>query len=139
MVQFIIGEKGKGKTKVLLENANKTITEANGNIVYIDKSSKNMYELNNKIRLIDASEYAIDNKDQFLGFISGIISQDHDLEYMYLDNFLVNAKADVTSVEECAAKLEKLSEAFKVNFVVSMSVIEADAPASIKDKIIAVL
>ena len=54
MIQFIIGEKGKGKTKVLLEKANAQIKEANGNIVYLDKSAQHMYELNNRIRLIKA-------------------------------------------------------------------------------------
>ena len=58
MIQFIIGEKGKGKTKVLLEKANAQIKEANGNIVYLDKSAQHMYELNNRIRLIDVLKIA---------------------------------------------------------------------------------
>ena len=88
MVQMIIGNKGKGKTKQLLDRANTSIKTANGNIVYIDKSSKHMLELNNKIRLIDASSFGLRNSDEFIGFILGIISQDHDLEQMYFDSFL---------------------------------------------------
>ena len=88
MIQFIIGEKGKGKTKVLLEKANAQIKEANGNIVYLDKSAQHMYELNNRIRLIDVTGYPLTDSDEFIGFICGIISQDHDLEYVYLDSFL---------------------------------------------------
>ena len=88
MVQLIVGVKGKGKTKVLLDKVNAQIQAVEGNIVYLDKSTKHMYELNNKIRLIDVSDYMIENADAFLGFILGIVSQDHDLQQMYLDSFL---------------------------------------------------
>ena len=83
MVELIVGKKGKGKTKVLLDKVNGAIKEANGSIVYLDKSTKHMYELNNKVRLIDVSVYPIKNADEFVGFVCGIISQDHDLEQVY--------------------------------------------------------
>lgn len=81
-------KKGKGKTKHLLDMANAAIKGANGTVVYLDKSAQHMYELNNKIRLINVNEFPLTNSDGFLGFICGIISQDHDLETMYLDSFL---------------------------------------------------
>lgn len=68
--------------------ANTAVKEAKGSVVYLDKSSKHMYELNNQIRLINVQEYPIDTSDGFIGFICGIICQDHDLEQMYLDSFL---------------------------------------------------
>ena len=80
MVQIIAGKKGKGKTKHLLEKANAAIKTAHGTIVYLDKSSKHMYELNNRIRLINVNEYPITSSESFVGFVCGIISQDHDLE-----------------------------------------------------------
>ena len=82
MVQLIVGKKGKGKTKHLLDKVNSEVQNVSGNIVYLDKSTKHMYELNNKIRLIDVSSYMISNSDEFVGFICGIISQDHDLQQM---------------------------------------------------------
>jgi len=88
MVQLIAGNKGRGKTTELLNRVNTQIRSAKGSIVYLDKSSKHMYELNNKVRLIDVSRYPIENSDQFVGFICGIISQDHDLEALYLDGFM---------------------------------------------------
>ena len=94
MVELIVGKKGKGKTKVLLDKVNGAIKNVNGSIVYLDKSTKHMYELNNKIRLIDVSGYPIINADEFVGFICGIISQDHDLEQIYLDSFLTTAKLE---------------------------------------------
>ena len=88
MVQLIVGNKGKGKTKQLLDKVNNEIKEISGNIVYLDKSTKHMYELNNKVRLIDVSQFMVENSGEFLGFVCGIISQDHDLQQMYFDSFL---------------------------------------------------
>lgn len=136
MVQLIVGKKGKGKTKHLLDKVNTEVQNVSGNIVYLDKSTKHMYELNNKIRLIDVSSYMISNSDEFIGFISGIISQDHDLEQMYFDSFLKIACLEGKVIEPIIEKLEKISEAFKVNFVLSVSLDEKELPASVKDKII---
>ena len=136
MVQFIIGKKGKGKTKQLLEKVNTEVQNVSGNIVYLDKSTKHMYELNNKIRLIDVSSYLITNPDEFAGFVSGIISQDHDLEQMYFDSFLKIACLEDGDVEPVIKKLEKISETFHVNFVISVSLDEDELPACVKDKII---
>ena len=74
MVQIIAGNKGKGKTKHLLDMANGSVKTAAGSIVYLDKSSKHMYELNNRIRLINVNEFPIGNSQGFIGFISGKIS-----------------------------------------------------------------
>ena len=94
MIEIISGEKGKGKTKELLTKVNAGVASASGSIVYLDKSQKHMYELSNKIRLINVTDYPIDNCDEFLGFICGIVSQDHDLEEMYLDSFLTIASVE---------------------------------------------
>ena len=103
MVQLIVGKKGKGKTKQLLDKVNNEVKTITGNIVYLDKSTKHMYELNNKIRLIDVSQFMIENASEFIGFVSGIISQDHDLQQMYFDSFLKIAckeDGDIESIIE---------------------------------------
>ena len=87
MVQIIAGNKGKGKTKYLLDKANQSIKDARGSVVYLDKSSKHMYELSNKIRLVNVSEYPLYTADAFVGFILGMISQNRDLEFVFLDSF----------------------------------------------------
>ena len=80
--------------------ANNSIKTAAGSIVYLDKSSKHMYELNNRIRLINVNKFPIINSQGFIGFISGIISQDHDIETMFLDSFLsLPAWKEKTSVK----------------------------------------
>ena len=136
MVELIVGKKGKGKTKVLLDKVNGAIKEANGSIVYLDKSTKHMYELNNKVRLIDVSRYMIENESEFLGFVCGIISQDHDLEQMYFDSFLKIAALEDKDISAVVEKLERMSDFFQVDFILSVSRDESELPESVKDKII---
>lgn len=95
-----------------------------------------MYELNNKIRLINVSDYLINDCDEFIGFICGIISQDHDLEQMYLDSFLVNAHLEDQDIAPAIEKLEKISATFHVDFIISISVDQTELPENLKEKVI---
>ena len=106
MVNLITGKNGKGKSKVLLEKVNSQVKEILGNIVYLDSSTKHMYELNNKIRLINASEYNITSGDMFIGFLLGIISGDHDLQELYFDNFLSLSHTSINDLETIIKQLE---------------------------------
>lgn len=135
MVQIIAGDKGKGKTKYLLDKANAAIKEAKGSIVYLDKSSKHMYELNNKIRLINVKGFDIEDSSGFIGFVCGIISQDHDLEVMFLDSFLKLACLEGQDITDTVNALEQIGEKFHVTFVLSVSR-DADAlPESMREKV----
>ena len=136
MVQFIVGDKGKGKTKHLLDKVNTEIKDVQGNIVYLDKSTKHMFELNNKIRLIDVPEYLVTDCDEFVGFVCGIISQDHDLQQMYFDSFMKIACVDADGIEKVICKLEKISEKFHVDFVISIALDESVLPENIRKNII---
>ena len=79
MVEIISGEKGKGKTKYLLDKVNTDIKNVDGSVVYIDKNKKHMYELDSKIRLINMGDYPIESSGEFLGFLSGVLSQNTDI------------------------------------------------------------
>ena len=136
MVQLIVGKKGKGKTKQLLDRVNSQIKEISGNIVYLDKSTKHMYELNNKVRLVDVSQCMVENSGEFLGFVSCLISQDHDLQQMYFDSFLKIAGLKDEDLVATIEKLEKLSKNFEVDFILSISLDEEELPADLKDKVI---
>lgn len=139
MVQLIVGNKGKGKTKQLLDKVNNEIKEISGNIVYLDKNTKHMYELNNKVRLIDVSQYMIENSSEFMGFVSGIISQDHDLQQMYFDNFLKISCLEGQDIAPSVEKLEKLSKKSDVDFVLSVSMDISELPESLRDKVLVAL
>ena len=136
MVQLIVGNKGKGKTKQLLDKVNGEIKQISGNIVYLDKSTKHMYELNNKVRLIDVSQFQFENSSEFVGFVCGVISQDHDLQQMYFDSFLKIACLEGQDITATVGKLEKLSSQFDVDFVLSISMDESELPAGMKEKVI---
>ncbi|MBQ9592415.1 MAG: twitching motility protein PilT [Lachnospiraceae bacterium] len=139
MIQIICGEKGKGKTKILLDHVSKAVKEANGSLVYLDKSNQHMFELSNRVRLINCTEYMISNSSEFVGFISGIISQDHDLETIYLDSFLKVAKTTKDNLEVVLRKLNDLSEAFHVTIIMSVSMDREELPEFVSDKILAAL
>ena len=136
MVRLIIGDNGKGKSKVLLEKVNADVKEILGNVVFLDSSTKHMYELNNKIRLINVSEYLVSNSDMFVGFLSGIISQDHDLQQMYFDSFLKISKLEDASITDVVNRLESLGDKFGVNFILSVSCDECELDESLKSKVI---
>ncbi len=136
MVQFIVGREGKGKTKHLLDKVNTEIKDAQGNVVYLDKSTKHMFELNNKIRLIDVPEYMVSDSDEFIGFICGIISQDHDVQKMYFDSFLKIACVEADELEKVIEKIEKISEKFHVDFVISVSRDESELPENMRKNVI---
>ena len=140
MIEIIAGEKGKGKTKELLAKVNHSVIAASGNIVYLDKSQKHMYELNNKVRLINVMDYPIDHCDEFLGFLCGIVSQDHDLEEMYLDSFLTIAFAETDDeIQHAIEKLDIISEKYNVKFILSVSRDESKLPECAKAKIVIAL
>ena len=136
MVQLIVGKKGKGKTKQLLDKVNSEIKEIPGSIVYLDKNTKHMYELNNKVRLIDVSQFMLDGTSEFLGFVCGVVSQDHDLQQIYFDSFLTIAGLEGKDITPAIEKLEKLSARFEVDFILSISLDEAELPESLREKVI---
>ena len=136
MIQLIVGKKGKGKTKHLLAKVNDAIKGAKGNIVYLDKSSKHMYELNNRIRLINVNEFPVASAEGFLGFICGIISQDHDLETMYLDSFLKLSCLEGEEISDTYMTLKNIGEKYHVTFVLSISMDAAELPDCAKGDVI---
>ncbi|MFG6368286.1 MAG: twitching motility protein PilT [Lachnospiraceae bacterium] len=140
MVQLIVGKKGKGKTKIILDMVNKEVATASGNIVYLDKGNDHMYELNNKVRLINVKDYGVANADEFVGFIRGIISQDHDLQQVYFDGFLNISCIDGSEkVEEVLNKLDSISDTYGFKIIASISIDEADLPESLKSKVLVAL
>ena len=136
MVQIIAGIKGNGKTKYLLELVNNAVKEASGNLVYLDKNAKKIHELSNKVRLINVTEYPINNTDQFIGLLCGIMSQDYDLQEMYLDSFLTIGKVADEDIESAVTQLEEISNTFDVKIVLSISKSGDELPESLKEKLI---
>ena len=136
MIQIISGVKGKGKTKFLIQKANEAVKAANGSVVYLDKNNKHMYELSNRIRLINVGDFPIDTYDAFIGFICGLISQDRDLEHMFFDSFLTIASVSDDYVGYVLSKLSDVSEKFNVDFTISISIDADNIPEEFKKDIV---
>ncbi|MBQ7463705.1 MAG: twitching motility protein PilT [Lachnospiraceae bacterium] len=139
MIQLIVGEKGKGKTKILLDKVNEAAKSAKGNLVFIDKDSSHMFELKNSIRLVNVGEYRIRSSEEFTGFVSGIISADHDLEQLFIDTFLISAAVKDDDYIEALRKIDEISAKFNVSVTVSISVTKDDLPDDLKSKVVVAL
>ena len=136
MIEIIAGENGKGKTKHLLDRVTEAVKTVPGNIVFLDKSQKHMYELHNRVRLINVADFPINNCDEFMGFICGIASQDNDLEEMYLDSFLTIANTEAENLTPAIEKLDIISEKFNIKFVISIACAADRLPECAKAKLI---
>lgn len=139
MVQLIVGKEGKGKTKHLLEKVNQEIKTVTGNIVYLDRSRKHMFELNNRVRLINVQDYEFENSSEFIGFIYGVISQDHDMQQMYIDGIMKVAKLEKKDITAIVKKMEKISNTFNFDFIVSISADVSELDEEIRKNVLVAL
>jgi len=121
MVKFIVGEKGTGKTKIMIEMANEASKKSKGQIVYVDRDNNHIHSLERSLRFINAGEFQIDNLKAFYGFLCGIISQNYDIETIFIDGIKIISNAEDKCLQDFVLNLEKLNKEFQVDFVVSMS------------------
>ncbi len=122
MVRLVVGTKGTGKTKKMIELANHRAEESKGNIVFINKDHRLMYDLNHNIRVITMDDYeGITNSDEYIGFLYGIISSDHDIELIFIDSLLKHADINAEDVPRFLDRLRSLSEKYEKEFIVSIS------------------
>ena len=107
MVEIIVGEKGTGKTKHLLDRVNQDITSVQGTLVYIDKSPKYMYQLDSRVRMINMPDYPISGTEELTGFLCGVISQNSSIETIFIDSFLT--LGDIDTSEGLRNAVDKLT------------------------------
>ena len=110
MIQIIAGGKGTGKTKELITKANDAALLSVLPIIYLDKNNKHMYELSNQIRMINISDFHIENFQMFCGFLYGIASQDYNLKEIYLDSFLTIAHIEPSELEQALEAMTRFSD-----------------------------
>ena len=122
MVKLRRGHKGTGKTKQMNNLANNQIEDSKGSIIFINKNSRLMYDLKYRIRVICMEDFEhITNSDEYIGFIYGIISSDHDIETIYIDSILKHADFSLGDLPEFLDRLSAISNNYGMNFVVSLS------------------
>ncbi len=131
MINLIIGGKGSGKTKKMIEMINTSAKTTPGNIVCIEKSMKLTYDIDHAARLIDVDEYKISGYEMLYGFITGILAGNYDIVEIYVDGILKLGNYDLDGLGELLEKLNTISGE-GVKMIITVSAEEADLPESVK-------
>lgn len=134
MIQVLAGEKGEGKTKRMLEMANEAAKNSGGHVVFIDDDNRHIYDLHHDVRFVETSKSAIDDEKIFFGFVCGILSQDGDIEHIFIDginNIVKNVKTQ--NLVDFVKSIQKLSEEENVNFTMIISLPKDTLPQEIKE------
>jgi len=137
MVKFLVGGKGEGKTKKLIEMANTDVKDAHGHVVYIDDDNRHIYDLHYDVRFVDTTDYPLSNYRELVGFIYGILSQDGDIEKIYLDGIYNLVKTlENEDLIKLTNKLKSMSEKYSVEFIIAATADKDALPDDIKELLI---
>ena len=136
MVQILAGEKGEGKTKILIDLANESVSTSDGDVIYIDDDKRHIYDLNHKIRFVEVSEFPLANYRELIGFIYGIFSQNSDITKVFVDGIfkIVQSLGDEDLIN-LVTRLDSMSKAYNVDFVLAGNVDPADLPKEVEQYI----
>jgi hypothetical protein len=132
MIKVFYGEKGMGKSKMMVEMANEHADKKDGDVVFIDDSNDLMYQLKHQIRFTDISDYPIRGADQFFAFICGIVSQNYDIEGIFIDGLTYIVKEDIHSLAGFFGNLGILADRRNIHFVLSINGKTAQTPEFLK-------
>ncbi|PID82853.1 MAG: twitching motility protein PilT [Clostridiales bacterium] len=127
MLKLIVGEMGTNKTGVLLDKANELIEVSENHIVYIDHDNRHLTDLKHEVRFVNIADFPIDNVDEFLGFLCGIISNDYDIKHIFIDGLFKVMKTEIDDLSLVLPRLEKLSEMYKLDFYITVSAKKIDS------------
>lgn len=132
MLKLILGLKGSGKTKTLIEMVNEASHTSNGNVVCIEKGQKLIYDIKYKARLIEADAFDINDAHALFGFVAGIAASNHDLSDVFIDSALKICKDDVAAFTEFVENVKSLAERANFNVVMTSSIALDEAPETLK-------
>ncbi len=135
MIKFIIGPKGTGKTRTMVELANRALEDTKGEIVFINGDDRHMIELNFRIRYVNAKEFGIKKLNVFYGFLAGIIARNYDTDQIYIDGLLDILSGDLEEIERFIFDIKKLSDKFNIHFIITFNGNPDSAPAFLKEYI----
>ena len=131
MIKVIYGAKGTGKTKMMIDAANETVSIAKGHMIYITDSKRGMYDLEREVRFIDTSEYDIAGEAALCGFIKGVIAGNHDNEYVFIDGVVRIAGKPVQEMAAFFYMLDKVSKTNNLVITVSVSATKEELPSDL--------
>ena len=129
MIKLIIGKKGSGKTKKLVEMVNAAAESSLGNVVCVEKGNKLIYDINYKARLVDTEQYGIEDGQALYGFVAGLVAADHDLTDLFIDNTIKICKYDNDAFFALVDEITALAEKAGFNCVISASLPLEELPS----------
>lgn len=132
MIRVILGEKGTGKTKMLLDSMHAAVESEKGCVVFINNGGQHMLDVSHRIRLVDSSEFAVETFAEFYGLISGILAQNFDVSYIFVDSITKIAKGSDAELEAMLEKLDALCKKFEVQVAMTISMSAAAASDKIR-------
>lgn len=135
MVHLIVGRKGTGKTKALLDRVNEAVQNEHGNIVFINRGQRHMFDLSHDVRLIDADQLGIDTFCAFEGFIKGILSQNYDITHIFVDSLFKIVSDDYAGLPEFIGRLEKIADGNALSFTITISAGREELPEEVEEYI----
>ena len=136
MIQVIAGKKGSGKTKRLIDLTNATAKEAEHDVIFLDDDNRYMFDVDHKVRFINAEDYHIHNADMFIGFLCGMLSSNFDIGTVFIDAFLKLCHTDLQDTGEVVKTLAELGTKHNVDFVLSLSADPEELPEHLRQYMI---
>lgn len=132
MLKLIIGVKGTGKTKTLIEMVNKSLETTKGDVVVIEKGNKLIHDVKHQARLIDTDEYMVCDAQSLYGFVAGILASNYDVTDLFIDSALKICGNDLAAFDNLVDELNKLAEKGNVNIQVTSSIPVEEASETVK-------
>ena len=132
MLKLIIGVKGTGKTKALINMVNTAVENSSGNVVCIEKGIGLRFDVKYSVRLINTNEYLIFDADALYGFIAGILASNHDVTDLFIDSALKIANNDIAGFETFLKEVDELANKLEVNVVITSSIPAEEASDLVK-------
>lgn len=136
MIQVIAGKKGSGKTKRLIDLTNTTARDAEHDVIFLDDDNRYMFDVDHKVRFINAEDYHIHNADMFIGFLCGMLSSNFDIGTVFIDAFLKLCHTDLQDTGEVVKTLAELGTKHNVDFVLSLSADPEELPEHLRQYMI---
>ncbi len=132
MIKLIIGVKGSGKTKTLIEMVHKALSETNGDVVCIEKGDKLRFDIKYQCRLIDTDQYKVSDAESLYGFVAGILASNHDVSDLFIDSALKICKNDAVAFDEFLLKTDTLVSELGVKCLITSSLSPDEATDTMK-------
>ena len=132
MLKLIIGVKGTGKTKALINMVNSAVDTSTGDVVCIEKGVKLRYDVKHQARLIDANEYFVDDAQSLFGFVAGIFASNHDVTDLFIDSALKICQNDMAAFDKFLDEMNALVEKLNINVVMTSSLAVENATETVK-------